>query len=127
MLPIEREYRYVNLVITIVISVVLFLPVVVNSVTYFGHHDLDNVGIAKCFYFENTGRYCKYCGITRSMLALYRGDYQKSKEYNLKGLIFVILLSVQFCIRFIWIFYPIKLYALIDIVQLTLCGIIFLS
>lgn len=123
MFNISREYRYVNIGILIVIFVIILLPFILNIKIYMGGKSYLNHDSVKCFYLSNMGKPCFFCGMTRSLLSLYRGDFDLSRQFHPGGSYILVGLSFQFFLRFFWLLLRTKFVPLIDIAQLVLCSI----
>jgi len=72
---------------------------------------------------ELTGKPCSSTGLTRSVVALYRGSPKSALKYNPGGVIFVFLLFFQLALRWIPERMNSKWFPALDLRQIMLTGL----
>lgn len=124
-LDISCEYAAVNKIILFLILIIISLPFTCIIAERINGSQLllDSI---HCFTKAETGKPCPTCGLSRSILLLYKGHFQESMSQYAYGYLFVFLLFTQLVLRIIpflsnkiWIPY-------MDITQMILCGIFWL-
>lgn len=123
---ISIEYKCLNLSISIFLCIVLLLPIAINI---FNLDSISNIYINsfECFNNKIIGESCNFCGITRSILSLYKGDIVSSMKYNVGGLLFVIFIIIQVMIRFIFYISKWKYAIILDFSQGCILWVIFIK
>lgn len=74
---------------------------------------------------ELTGKPCSSTGLTRSVVALYRGNPKAALAYNPGGIVFVFLLFFQLALRWIPERVNIKWIPMVDLGQMILTELMF--
>lgn len=112
---IHVEYRIVNIALSILLISFLFVPFAI---------DKTNSLPLKCFVQAHTGQPCASCGLTHSILALYRGDLKRSLLYHPAGVVFVFMAFVQLNLRLIPTLYKATWIPWLDIGQIVFVGLL---
>ena len=119
----EKEYKYVNLILLILGIIGIMTPCFIklpnDSAT------IKFVELPECFVKVETGKLCPSCGLTKSIVYIYRGDLSKSKTFHPFGFLFFIWLMLQLIIRILLTFKISELIAFIDVAQLLIFILIF--
>lgn len=125
-LDISREYTIANRMVLAIIILLLALPF---AVIFAEQHNssLLSSNTLNCFVKTHTGELCPTCGLSRSIILLYKGHFKESIIQHKYGYILILLLSVQLVIKIILCFRNNALYPYIDIAQMIFCGMIWLS
>jgi Protein of unknown function (DUF2752) len=123
---ISKEYAIANLVILAILSLLFIMPYVFILVEKFKQIPMSTF-TPECFIKLNTGKPCSTCGLTRSIILLYKGQFEKSIFQYAYGYIFLLLLSAQFFLRFIPIFGRHIFIPYMDITQMILFAILWSS
>lgn len=121
---VSKEYKMANIIMAILIIIFLLLPLASICLEYLGHPSFL-VNNFHCFYKIHTGEPCPTCGLTHSILSLYRGHLQESISYHSYGYLFFILLIIQLCLRVVPYIYIRIWIPYVDISQMLFCGLIF--
>ena len=116
---IRNEYRFVNWVLAGVLVVLVTAPVVVNM---WGRSAFY---LPACSIVLHTGRQCAACGLTHSVVAFYRGDFELSMKWHPAGRLLVVLIFVQLLLRVLYRAGRAMCLPWIDIGQLLLTGLLF--
>lgn len=124
-IDISKEYATVNLVLISIIFVILAMPYTLILSEYYEYYAFPSY-IPKCFVLSNTGKPCPTCGLTRSVVLLYKGQFYKSVVQYSYGYLFVLLLGAQLFLRVIPLFSRRVWIPYMDITQMILCGILWL-
>lgn len=122
-LDIDKEYALANKILFSFIAFFLVFPFIVILAE--NHTHISLLAYApKCFVEAHTGHPCPTCGLTRSILLLYRGHIRGSLVQNAYGYLLVLILVIQLFLRSIpllsrriWIPY-------VDIAQMVSCGML---
>ena len=96
---IRKEYRFVNMGLIFVMSLLIVLFFVSHSTKLSSAFPFLNRLTPSCFVKEQTGVPCPTCGMSRSIVAFYQGDFLKSRNYHPYGYFFVLFFCLQFCLR----------------------------
>jgi hypothetical protein len=122
---ISKEYVAANRIILAIIIILLALPFASILAERHNYSPLSSNTLS-CFVKTHTGEPCPTCGLTRSILLLYKGHFQESVFQYTYGYLFVLILILQLFFRAIpllssgvWIPY-------VDITQMILCGLLWL-
>lgn len=119
-IDINNEYKKANIILFLLLLCFIVSPYLfINLIEY--PIDLSYIN---CFVKNETGVPCKSCGLTRSVLSLYRGDIFQSQQYSPKGIIFVIMGVVQLFLRIIPLLIKSILIPWIDIAQIIISSVI---
>ena len=120
---ISKEYAVTNRVIAALMVTLLLLPFASIFSERLGHPTFL-LNTLSCFVKKHTGESCPTCGLTHSILSLYKGHFQESVAQHVWGYLCVAVLVIQICLRIVplvcnqvWIPY-------IDIAQIFFCGLI---
>ena len=119
------EYKYVNISLTIMFSILMLLPIFLSIPNNTTNKFYKIIRPPNCVVKSTTGHYCSTCGLTRSIIALYSGNIQKSKAYHPLGIFVSIWLFFEFIFRFPIYFFKSYFIVLIDIFQFTFFIILF--
>lgn len=123
---ISKEYAIANLVIFAILSLSFIIPYMFILAEKFKQIPISTF-TTKCFIKLNIGKDCPTCGLTRSIILLYKGQFEKSIFQYSYGYIFLLLLVTQFFLRLIPIFRRHILIPYMDIAQMILCAILLSS
>jgi hypothetical protein len=122
---ISKEYAVANRIIAALIVIFLLLPFASIISERLGHQS-NLFYNPNCFVQKQTGKPCPTCGLTRSIILLYKGYFQESLAQYAYGYLFVLFLIAQLFLRAIpflsnrvWIPY-------MDMTQMILCGMLWL-
>jgi|LQYC01.1.fsa_nt_gi hypothetical protein len=121
---ISKEYAVTNRFIVVLMVILLLLPFASIFSERLGHPSFL-LNTLSCFVKDHTEESCPTCGLTHSVLSLYKGDFQESAAQHAWGFLFVAVLVIQLCLRIVpligkqvWIPY-------VDMAQMFFCGLIF--
>lgn len=118
-----KELKYANSILIFLGVFALLTPIFIKLPNESGKYRF--LRIPECVIKAQTGKVCTTCGLTRSIVYLYRGDWPKSEAYHPYGHIFFIWAALQFMIRPLVIFRPTYRLLIIDMAQLILFLVIF--
>ncbi|MEY4578976.1 MAG: hypothetical protein RL701_3679 [Pseudomonadota bacterium] len=96
------EYRVFNVVLAVVLVLILVAPLAI--VFSDGSAWVTGMLVPKCQILARTGHECEGCGLTRSVLALYQGQWQLSRQLHWGGSIFVGVISAELVVRLVAVF-----------------------
>ena len=120
---ISKEYAVANRILAILIVILILLPFASTFSERLGYQTFL-LNAPSCFVKNHTGKTCPTCGLTHSILSLYKGHFQESVIEHQYGYLFVAIMVIQLCLRIIpliskkiWIPYA-------DITQMFFCGLI---
>lgn len=123
---ISKEYILANKILTTLILLLVSLPFFCIFAEQHNYSPLSS-NILQCSVKAQTGKPCPTCGLTRSILLLYKGKFQESLVQYSYGYLFVLLLVVQLFLRLIpfladslWVPY-------MDITQMIVCGVLWFN
>ncbi|MBM4285701.1 MAG: DUF2752 domain-containing protein [Deltaproteobacteria bacterium] len=119
-----REYKYLSGALGIILIVTSLAPFFMTI-----------PGIAKnslgfkfsppgCLAKKMIGKECPSCGLTRSIVALYNGDWELSDSYHRGGKIIVVFIFLQVILRIIPILITNSWIVWVDLFQLILLALI---
>jgi hypothetical protein len=74
-----------------------------------------HISTPPCFVRQHTGQFCKSCGLARSIIALYHGQFTLSNLYHPLGMLFVLLLLFEFIFRIFTLLFRSPLLLVLDI------------
>ena len=119
----RKKYRLVNLYLFLILIAILVVPALLN----FGlnaniEQNLITSWLPSCFVKQHTGHDCSSCGLTRSVLALYKGNFSKSQDYHPYGFLILLVFWCELVLRilpetFVNVWIP-----WLDIFQMILVG-----
>ena len=119
---IYKEYAVANIIIAALIVILLILPCASILSERLGYQTFL-LNAPSCFVMKHTEKPCPTCGLTHSIISLYKGNFQESVTQHAWGYIFVFILIIQLCLRIVpliskkvWIPY-------VDITQMFFCGL----
>ena len=121
---ISKEYRYANWVFACVFVVLAVVPLFANM---YG----PSAGGARPFPFpacavlQHTGKLCPGCGLARSILAFYKGEFALSHAWHPAGPLLVVLIFWQLLLRALYLAKESVWLPWLDIGQLVLIGVLF--
>lgn len=122
-LNISKEYRKANALLLLFFAGLLLTPFFVSIPGKIQASMPVKLVPPVCSVLEYTGKLCPGCGLTRSVVALYNGDYLLSNNYHPKGYIIVILLFVELGLRFVPAFSNAEWVPWLDLSQFFLVGV----
>ena len=94
-----RQYRILNGTIIILLISAAIAPLCFEIPGKLKSIIPLNISPPTCLVKENTGQYCKSCGLSRSIIALYHGKWSLSHSFHPLGLFFVIILFLELLFR----------------------------
>jgi len=118
-----KELKYANGLLFIIGAVTLFIPLFIKIPNE--QNKSRFIELPTCYVKAQTGTICSTCGLTRSIVYLYRGDWANSKAHHPYGYLFFFWAVLQLGARFLLIYKPFFNIFIIDSVQLVLFLIIF--
>lgn len=123
---ITAQYKFVNGVLLFMILLALLTPFTINIPNITDKNLFSTTwSPPSCFVKKLTGKPCPACGLTRSIVALYNGDFNLSLKYHQAGYIFVCLLLLEFFLRLIPILCSHKMVPWIDLCQIIFVSLLF--
>jgi len=122
---ITREYKLVNVLFIVLILVFLMIPLISQTENMGESVSFPLLGSIPCQIKERTGNLCSSCGLTRSIISLYKGDLAKSQSYHKGGIYLLLLLMVQFCLRFFPVYVDKIWLPWTDIAQIIVFSVVF--
>jgi hypothetical protein len=121
---IRKEYRYANCALACLFLALAAVPLCANV---YG----AATGGARAFPFpacavlQHTGKLCSGCGLTRSVLAFYRGEFALSHAWHPAGSLLVTVIFLQLLLRGLYFAKESAWLPWLDIAQLLLTGVLF--
>lgn len=122
---ITTQYKYVNGALLLLMILAVFAPFALDIPNVNKYSSPIKVIPPSCFVKENTGKECPTCGLTRSIVAIYNGDFNLSVKFHPLGYLFVCLLFSELLFRAIPIFFPHKWITWLDMGQLIFVALLF--
>jgi hypothetical protein len=104
-----RTYKIINLCLGGVLAFILILPFILNTV-----YGLNSAQFIQCPY-QKHALLCTGCGLTRSVLEIYSGNFSNATLLHTGGPAFVLYIIFQLFLRIVFQKYP-KAY-LVDFFQ----------
>jgi hypothetical protein len=98
---ITSQYKYVNGALLLIFFMASIAPFMIDIPNVNKYSSPIKVVLPACFVKAHTGKECSTCGLTRSVVALYNGDFKLSIKYHPAGYIVVCLLWCELLLRFI--------------------------
>jgi hypothetical protein len=120
---ISKEYAVANRVIVVLMVILLLLPFASIFSERLGHPSFL-LNTLSCFVKEQTGESCPTCGLTHSILSLYKGHFQESADQHAWGFLFVAVLVIQLCLRIVPLIVKKVWIPYLDVAQMFFCGLI---
>ena len=96
-----RQYRIFNGTMTAILIVAIAAPLCFDIPGTFKNIIPISINPPPCFIREHTGQYCKSCGLLRSIIAVYHGEWSLSRLYHPLGIIFVFVFFFEFLFRIV--------------------------
>ena len=121
---IRKEYRYANCAFACLFLALAAVPLFANVYE-------ASTGGARAFPFpacvvlHQTGKLCAGCGLTRSVLAFYKGEFALSHAWHPAGSLLVALILSQLLLRVLYFAKESAWLPWLDIAQLLLTGVLF--
>ena len=121
---IRKEYRYANCALACLCLALAIMPLFANM---YG----ASTGGARAFPFpacavlQHTGKSCAGCGLTRSVLAFYKGEFALSHAWHPAGSLLVTVIFLQLLLRGLYFAKESAWLPWLDIGQLLLTGVLF--
>ncbi|KAF0155583.1 MAG: hypothetical protein FD159_2092 [Syntrophaceae bacterium] len=122
---IRTQYKYVNGALLLLILLAVFAPFALHIPEVNKYLSPINVVPPSCFVKENTGKECATCGLTRSIVAVYNGDFDLSVKFHPLGYLLVCFLFGELLLRAVPIFFHYRWIPWLDMGQLIFVGILF--
>ena len=121
---IRKEYRYGNWALACVFLALAVMPLVANM------YGTSTSGarafpFPTCAVLQHTGKVCAGCGLTRSVLAFYKGEFALSHAWHPGGSLLVVLILLQLLLRVLYRAKESVWLPWLDIGQLLLTGVLF--
>ena len=122
---IRKEYRYANCAFACLCLALAIMPLFANM------YEASPGGtrafpFPTCAVLQHTGKLCAGCGLTRSVLAFYRGEFALSHAWHPGGSLLVVLIFLQLLLRACFCFAKESAWLpWLDIGQLLLMGVLF--
>jgi hypothetical protein len=120
---ISKEYKYVNLLLFLVLIVFLLYPTAVSLPDLQNSYLPIHLPAPKSMMHQFPNAPCSSCGLTRSIVSLYHGNLSASLNYNPVGVVIVVLGFVQVIFRVIIAFSRNGFLPWLDLIQLFVCGL----
>jgi|ERR1035441_9460508 hypothetical protein len=121
---IRKEYRYANCALACLLLALAVVPLFANM---YG----ASTGGTRAFPFptcavlQHTGKLCAGCGLTRSVLAFYKGEFALSHVWHPAGSVLVTLIFLELVLRVLFLAKESAWLPWLDIGQLLLMGVLF--
>jgi len=122
---ITAQYKFVNWALLFLIILAIFAPFTLDIPNVNKYSSPIKIVPPACFVKEKTGKECPTCGLTRSIVAIYNGDFNLSVKFHPLGYLFVLLLFVELFLRAIPICFTHKWIPWLDMGQLVLVALLF--
>lgn len=94
---ISKEYRHINRAFACVFLVLAIVPLFANI--YASAGGSRAFPFPACAVLQHTGKLCPACGLTRSVLAFYRGEFALSHAWHPAGGLLVGWIFLQLLLR----------------------------
>jgi hypothetical protein len=121
---IRNEYRHGNWMLAFVFLALALVPLVANFAGSW-RNGVVAFHLPACSVLQHTGKLCASCGLTRSVVAFYRGDFALSHAWHPAGSLLVMLIFLQLLFRVVYLAENSAWLPWIDIGQLLLTGLLF--
>ena len=120
---IRKEYRYANCALVCLFLALAVVPLFANmyGASTGGTRALP---FPTCAVLQHTGTLCSGCGLTRSVLAFYRGEFALSHAWHPGGSLFVVLICLQLLLRVLYLGKESAWLPWLDIGQFLLTGVL---
>jgi len=118
------EYRAFNLLLGAVLIVIAVAPFLVEIPESGIGNRVVGVHPPICFVRAHTGEQCPGCGLTRSVVALYNGDWALSRSYHPAGAVVVGVLLAELCLRLVPLVVARSWMLWADLAQIVLAGFV---
>lgn len=96
---ITREYGIANRVMGVLVSLAALAPFAVIGAEVTDSLAPVSFAMPVCIVKQKTGKLCPSCGLTRSVVALYKGDISASSRYHSAGRVVVLVLFGELVLR----------------------------
>ena len=118
-------YKYVNGALLLLMTLAVFAPFTLHIPDVNRYSSPIKVVPPSCFVKENTGMECAMCGLTRSIVAIYNGDFNLSVKFHPLGYLFVCILFSELLLRAVPIFFHHRWIPWFDMGQLIFVALLF--
>lgn len=122
---ITAQYKYVNGALLFLMILAVFAPFAIHIPDISKYSIPIKIAPPTCFVKEHTGKECPTCGLTRSIVAIYNGDFNRSFKFHPLGYLFVCLLFSELLLRAIPIYFTNKWVPWLDMGQLIFVALLF--
>jgi hypothetical protein len=122
MFDISKEYKFVNGALIVLFIIAVSAPFAVSIPGLFNNSFPLQWKPPDCFIKQQTGKPCPTCGLTRSVVALYNGNWNVSQHYYPKGYLIICLILFEICLRVVINFSKSGWAPWLDIGQFLLIG-----
>lgn len=121
---IRNEYRYGNYALVSALFVLALVPLAANLYVA-SRSNAISLSFPTCAVLQHTGKPCAGCGLTRSVLALYKGDFALSRSLHPAGTLLLMLVFLQLALRVLYLARDSAWLPWLDMGQLILTGLLF--
>lgn len=94
----EREYINFNKTIILICVLIIFLPIIIYII-----RTIIPV-FPRCLYYDITGEYCPFCGITTDLRNILQGEFYIAKN-NILTIPIIILTILEVILRLVYLKY----------------------
>jgi hypothetical protein len=122
---IRTQYKYVNGALLLLIILAVFAPFTIRIPDVNKYSSPIKISLPTCFFKEHTGKECPTCGLTRSIVAIYNGDFDPSLKFHPLGYLFVCFLFGELLLRAVPIIFHNRWIPWVDMGQLIFAAILF--
>jgi len=117
---ISSQYKYVNGALLLLLIMAVCAPLFFLTPEINGNFCLLKINPLECSVKKNTGKECTSCGLTRSILALYSGDVERSYKYHSAGVFFISCLFFELGFRMVPLLCRQRIVPWIDLIQILI-------
>ena len=118
------EHRLFNALLAAVLVTVLAAPFAVDFQEAEAARWPLVLLMPQCFVLRQTGHICPACGLTRSILALYKGHWELSRTYHPAGFVVLAALLFELLLRMLPAFAKSSRWLWADIGQVIVVGLL---
>jgi hypothetical protein len=119
---ISRQHAIFNKMLGAVLLLFVVAPLTVDVPEVPARPRLIRWQLPECEFRKTAGHPCRSCGLTRSVVALYHGEWARSRAYNAGGSWVVGFLCLQLIVRWLVAVAKRTWASWLDIGQLLLMG-----
>ncbi|MBI5816622.1 MAG: DUF2752 domain-containing protein [Nitrospinae bacterium] len=117
---ISKEWRFANIGIACLLFIALLFPF---TIVLSGNTPNTTWYSPTCFVRQHTGMPCQTCGLTRSIVAFYRGEWDNSLRYHKSGMLIIVVGLIELFLRPLPLLVQHSWFPWVDMLQFILVGV----